>query len=70
MSQPLTFIAFDKQPSPPPQPLKPSRHRKCRSRYHMQIAHGTFVLFPANKIQKTSILLQKNYLETQLLGMV
>ena len=61
MSQPLTFIAFDKQPSPqpPPQPLKPRRHRKCRSHYHMQIAHGTFVLFPTNKIQKTSILLSE-----------
>ena len=59
MSQPLTsFIAFDKQPppQPPPQPLKPRRHRKCRSHYHMQIAHGTFVLFLTNKIQKTSIL--------------
>ena len=47
--------------SPPPaQPLfKPRRHRKCRSHYHMQIAHGTFVLFPTNKIQKTSILLSE-----------
>ena len=61
MSQPLTFIAFGKQPppQPPPQPLKPRRHRKCRSHYHMQIAHGTFVLFPTNKIQKTSILLSE-----------
>ena len=62
MSQPLTsFIAFDKQPppQPPPQLLKPRRHRKCRSHYHMQITHGTFVLFPTNKIQKTSILLSE-----------
>ena len=50
--RPLTFIAFGKQPPPPPQPLpKPRRRRhQCKNNYHMQIAHGTFVLFPANKI--------------------